>query len=566
MPFKQSIQKFYSYFYCADCSVKPIQYKALTIGILLLLLASIRVYYNLYDYMDIVYGDEAVYMKIGLNLSHSFNRDWGPMYCLWYKLLSFIFSDTIQLYYFNYAITAIVAVILIYAAFIFLNIHPIVAFYFALCFLASKASVPLWPRVSFFTISILLTGMIILSRLREVYLRLLVFSTFLLIACYARPEFYLSFIISVLVFLVYFFATALYKRKDIWRTIFLFAATIFLLHIIFLFPSNQYQGYPRSLAAFYQHYLINRFFAGTASEYDWIYWKDVHQFYFKNCHSIFDVIWNYPGEFFWHISTNVKNYLIEIVLKNLSVIFPYLMGMNKLYFGGAVVVFLFSIFCLTLKPIREEFVLLLKKNFFYLFILFIWGLPTIISSILIFPRNHYILLNYFLFIIPLCLLFTCFIKRYVPKKFYTYLFLLTILFIPFLSSCKYHAFFLTDTKDYTMCSRKALEHIKNKTLDNKIKYTFFSDIHCFIGFLPNNFGEINTIFDKTANVPFSYILDHHKPDFILVNNCMEATPSMSNDATWKRFIAHPKLYGYRYEVVEGCPYYFLVLNTIHDKK
>lgn len=117
-----------------------------------------------------------------------------------------------------------------------------------------------------------------------------------------------------------------------------------------------------------------------------------------------------------------------------------------------------------------------------------------------------------------------------------------------------------------MFQKGATTHQKNKHLDQRIQYTFFADIHYFVGFLPDNFKEINTIFDKTKDVSFATILEYHKPDFILVNNCINYSPSLIKDTVWQEFIKNPYPYGYRYEFVKDCPYYFLVRNNIDDKK
>ena len=560
------IKRIFHYYFHDPTYIAPFNKRAVIIGVALLLLAGIRIYYNLYDYMDIVYGDEVIYMKTGLTITQDFNRDWGPLYCIWYKFLSLFIHDTITLYYFNFAFVAILATVLIYIAFLAMDIHPLVAFYFALCFICSKAVVPMWPRISLFTICILMTGIIIVSRLKTFYMRLLVLCLVLLLSSYARPELYLSFIISIIIFVSYFFIEKIYRNKYGWYQFAVLALSILLLHVIFQFPSNSYNGYPRNIAAFYQHYMVNMFYLNKATEYDWIYWKDAHKAIFADNPNFFGIILHYPKEFFTHVLLNCKNYLIEIFAKNICVIFPYFSGMNKLYIGGSFMVFISSILLLLNRTIRKEFYNLLKTHVFYLVMLIIWGIPTVISSIVIFPREHYIMLNYFLFIIPLCLLLSLIANRIPPFSKLRFMVGLAIIFIPFLSSSENYHFFLTDHDKNNMCSRKALLHIKNKHLDQRIQYTFFADIHYFVGFLPDNFKEINTIFDKTKDVSFATILEYHKPDFILVNNCINYSPSMKDDASWMQFIKNPYAYGYRYEFVKDCPYYFLVRNNIDDKK
>lgn len=560
----RTVHQIFHYFFRRSITVTTINRKAMVIGVALLAIAGIRLYYNLYQYMDIVYGDEVIYMKTGLNITQDFNRDWGPLYCIWYKCLSYFIPDTIQLYYFNFAFIAVLATIMIYLAFLAMDIHPLVGFYFALCFLSSKAVVPMWPRVSLFTICILMLGIIIVSRLRQLYMRLLVFCIILLLASYARPELYISFLISLVILICYYFYDKIYLKTFSLYHLIIFILIVVFLHFIFWFPSNSYNGYPRNLAAFYQHYMVNLFFQKKATEYDWIYWKDTYKTIFGDSKSITDIIIHYPIEFFSHIAYNLKNYFIEIATKSFCVLFPYLGGKNKLFIGGSSLVFIFSIGLLFVNNIRIQFIESLKAHTFYLIMLIIWGIPTVVSSVVIFPREHYIMLNYFLVITPLCLLFSIIANKIKVLQSVKYLFLLGIIIIPFLSSSKNYYFFLTDHDKNNMCSRKALEHIKNKNLDKNIHYTFFADIHCFIGFLPNNFSEINTIFDKTKKIPFDAILENHKPDFILVNNCINYSPSLKDDSTWHDFIKNPYQYGYRYEFVKGCPYYYLVLNNTHE--
>lgn len=560
----EGIQKLFYYFFREPVVVTSINKRIAFIGAILLLMAGIRVYYNIYDYMDIVFGDEVMYMKTGLNITEQFNRDWGPLYCIWYKFLSLFIHDTITLYYFNFVLVAIIACILIYIAFLSMDIHPLIAFYFAICFISSKAVVPMWPRVSLFTISILMIAIILVSRINKLYLRMLVFCIMLLLASYARPELYISFVLAVFIFAIYFFGAKKYKENNSLYHFTIFILVVVLLHLIFQFPSNQYNGYPRNLAAFYQHYFINLFYENKATEYDWIYWKDKHKAIFGENSNFFSLIIHYPSLFITHIFTNIKTYFIEIILKNIYVIFPFFLGMNKLFLIGVILVFLSSVGLLFNKNIRVAFRTTLKAHIFYLVMLFIWGIPTVISSVVIFPREHYIMLNYFLFIIPLCLLCSIVANKYIGFNSPKYIIIAGILLIPFLSSCKDYIFFLTDKKKNDMCSRKALLHIKNKHLDKHIQYTYFSDIHCFIGFLPNNFKEINTMFDKTKDVAFSTILAYHKPDFILVNNCINYCPSLIEDKSWQLFLKNPYLYGYHYEFVKDCPYYYLVRNTIHD--
>lgn len=79
-----------------------------------------------------------------------------------------------------------------------------------------------------------------------------------------------------------FFIEKFYRNKYGWYQFAVLALSILLLHVIFQFPSNSYNGYPRNIAAFYQHYMVNMFYLNKATEYDWIYWKDAHKAIFAD--------------------------------------------------------------------------------------------------------------------------------------------------------------------------------------------------------------------------------------------------------------------------------------------
>src|ERR1700733_8227226 len=125
-------------------------------GILILALCGWRVYAGLQNVMDIQFADESAYMRFGLNLFDKMNRDWGPMFSIWYKCLSFITTDTIQLYYLNYALTSILIGILLYIFLVRISVHTVFALLVSFSVLVSELNIAVWPRISHFCIVLFL--------------------------------------------------------------------------------------------------------------------------------------------------------------------------------------------------------------------------------------------------------------------------------------------------------------------------------------------------------------------------------------------------------------------------
>ena len=132
-------------------------------GSIILLLCGIKLYYNLQNIIDIQYADEAAYMRFGLDLFEKMNRNWGPLYSIWYKCLSFITTDTIQLYYINFATTSVLIGVLLYIFLLLISVHHVLALLISFSVLVSELNVSVWPRISHFCIVLSLFTLIFIT-------------------------------------------------------------------------------------------------------------------------------------------------------------------------------------------------------------------------------------------------------------------------------------------------------------------------------------------------------------------------------------------------------------------
>ena len=116
-------------------------------GIILLLACGIKLYSGIQNSMDVQFADEAAYIRFGLDLFETMNRNWGPMYALWYKCLSFITTDTIQLYYLNFMTTSVLVGVLLYFFLLRISVKPTFALFISFCVLVSDLNISVWPRI-----------------------------------------------------------------------------------------------------------------------------------------------------------------------------------------------------------------------------------------------------------------------------------------------------------------------------------------------------------------------------------------------------------------------------------
>ena len=87
--------------------LKPFSYTNLFLGIILILIAGLRLIRNFNNLVDISFDDEVQYMRYGMELFHNIRSDWGPSYNMWYKLLSLFEQRPIELYLLNYKVVII---------------------------------------------------------------------------------------------------------------------------------------------------------------------------------------------------------------------------------------------------------------------------------------------------------------------------------------------------------------------------------------------------------------------------------------------------------------------------
>ena len=523
------------------------------LGSVLLLACGIKLYYGIQQSMDIQFADEAAYIRFGLDLFEQMNRNWGPLYSLWYKLLSFITTDTIELYYLNFQITSVLIGILLYFFLLRLSIHPVFALLTAFSVLVSDLNISVWPRISHFCIVLTLLALIWISYLKNVIYKCLVFTMLCLICSYARPEFYLSFILMLIVS----FACIYSNRKSLKHRqvgIFIFCLLLIsILHIIFRFPSNDFFGYNRGVAAFFQHYAWNYKWRTHATFDAWLYWEDLAKQQFGDCNSMFCVIKTQPGIFISNTLFNIRTYFLQL-LKTLPFIFPIgIFHGKKLQLLLSALILLLFVVLLIRKKSRSYFVQQMSSYRFYLLLLFCLITPTLMSCVAVFPRDHYLYLQMPFFILILLSTFGYFFKHFTIKPIW----IIVFGFLLFLStpSVKHYSFLKVSNDTHTMCNKKLVRFLEKSYADKP--HTLFTNMPFVRGMLPDNFREINTIFDKKKHRPFAHYLDSAKIDIVIIIPSLFRDPRIKSDSSWMQFINHYEDFGFKKQNFTDCDMYLL---------
>ncbi len=524
-------------------------------GLLFFIVVGIKWGYQLPQHLDILFGDEAEYMRNGLDLFEVIRNDWGPTYNIWYKFLSLFTSDTITLYYANYIAGAVLTGGLLMLVLLALRLSPPVALYASFCFFVSGIQMNTWPRISHFVLLLLCGAILVFSRIRSAALRTLVIAIACYWCAYARPDLMLAFFLMLAVA-----AWLMYQERAQWRS-FLPALLVLLLSVLFfqgIFgqPSATYKGgLDRLYSAFCQHYAINYKFM-TNADFDAVTeWIDFCRTKFPDCYTIGDVLKNHPQEFIQHVLFNVKNYLLLLFSALLSLLFPLAIIKGKKGLLLAIGLLLLLLFAtLFNKEKRNNWMALLKEHRLLLLLLAIFGLPSMGMSWVIFPRPHYMLLHLMLPLLLLTLLLQVWWQdRYLPARYFMVLLVLLALAAPTAGKYPYLQYG-QDMQNH--CSQRLIRFLEKKKDQPYVVFTNYLNVTYM---LPKNFSEFSTEFELKKGMSFGQIMKDKKINIVLVSSNILQNPMLKSDTTWQQLIANPETLGFeKVRYSDACESYLLM--------
>jgi len=361
-----------------------------TIAVLVIAVVSIRFALNMEKALDIGLYDESNYLRQGIELTKNGFPDASnaPLYAIWYYILSFITADRMKLYYFNYEILSTLPSLLFYG---FLRIRKVSlpAALLAGCLIVTfQGNLQIWPKVSHFTLCVLLSGIILTSLCKNPVCIFGAVSLTALAASYARPEYFVAFILSAFTC----FITAIRsKEKCDYITPTAVILTFIAALVIFGVPIGNDSG--RSFFAFQQHFSLN-----------WVTWTDsslnpftdsaqIVRNCFGNARSAIQCTFTDPALVLKHVLANILN--LPRFAAGLLLL-PTQQNTELLWHSGISILHLIAITTLAAMTLRNfSFSCITNarcSNISLAGTIAILIIPPLIASVLIYPRAHYLIL------------------------------------------------------------------------------------------------------------------------------------------------------------------------------
>ena len=495
--------------------LKSFFYSADSIIFVLLLVAGIVFTAGFEDSFDISLYDESAYLYSGVNFfKASAPRqvewetvgggvvglpplEWAPLYSLWYYVISIFQPDRIGLFFFNFRLLTIIPPVIFYILFRSYGVSAVTSAAASSIFIFTPANYSIAPKVSHFALCVILSATALAGRTSSILSAVLVSLFGAMMVTLIRPEYCLSFFISLVLFimLLFFERQALSKRKAIVLITCALAFTIIFIAMVNILIHGE-----RSMCAFGQHFSYNWLKSKHFIMDHWTEWKEVMATVFSGADSVAEAFYNNPAAFLCHMADNENELIGKIPVFSIVVI-----ACSFIYYYPRV---------------RSNF--FEYRNFLVLCCIFI--IPGIVSTIVIFPREHYLLLSGGLVAaVSIVLLFSDISGRSKPliEKLVPLL-LIAIAMIPFLR-------FVNEK-----LPRPNLETIKAiRTLKITVPVNLLEAEGGYDIYLGDNYRRVAQ-YSKNQN--FNRFMVERKINMIVISNVFQKDVRYREDREWRRFV------------------------------
>ena len=398
-------------------------WRKITYNLLPLFILAIGFYYytqNFPHIFDVTLFDESGYMHRGLapGLLNFSNYEWAPLYSLYYRAVSLIVRDPVDVYMVGGLLVLFAAFLLGALSTQLLSGNPVLA--------VLLAGLPLfvgvfliWPRPSFMVIAVLGLAIPLALRFRRTADKAALLTVVAFLLTFVRPEFITAFYLMLAVAAASFLWMLWSQRRagpDGRRSLIALAAVpalsfavVAALALAWSLPTPAGQG--RAFLAFGQHYALRYVADHGLPVSSWQNWLPIMAREFPGASTVGAAFREAPGKVLHFYAANLGDMITEIWQTARQVI-----DRRALFFGvGAAMLVAGAAWQLrAVWPDRGQIRVPdasrggLGPDILLIVIL---GLPPLLGCILVYPRLHYIIMVEFV----ACLLLARALRGLAPR-------------------------------------------------------------------------------------------------------------------------------------------------------
>lgn len=345
--------------------------------------------------VDLALYDETFYLAAGVSLPSKGlpEASWGPLYAFWYHILSVFEPGKIDLFYLNFSIICMLMPFLLFILLRRMAVARGLALSASLWMLVCYQNISVWPKVWHFALLLILTGLLACTFLKSTEGIFLVGALAALAASYARPELSLSFALIAAAYLWTLFGKS---SGTSWpgRVVFpclLGGASLYFIHA---FGMPVLSGETRLFYAFQQYFSAN-----------WVEWshsgldpmtdcREIILGNFGNVSGIGGALLNNPAAFLRHAFRNLvwapihagsSFFLFSMFAPNKT---PKTIMITQMLVTVSLAIFMIMH---RTRVAMERGPRLVERDKAILLLLGLFCIPSLISTIVIFPQFHYLL-------------------------------------------------------------------------------------------------------------------------------------------------------------------------------
>jgi hypothetical protein len=520
----------------------------------------IRIISELTQYLDVLFLDDSFYMMAGVKFFELPYKAFGQVYRFRFWLMHLWEPDLVNLYYLNYKISILISPLLLFIYLRRINTHVLVAFLITFFYSVSHVHVTTWPRVSHMCIEVILLALITSTFIKSTYYRLFLFVLTALFLSYIRNEFFLSFLLLFLPFIGWGFFQIFREKKYATIPLTLIVGVLYFVVSKKLGNPMAGDGAGRAVVAFGQHFAYNYVTWNNLNEPFWVTWIDIMQRVFGDLVDFKTAFQTNKLILLKHLTSNVQNfalnhlqYLGDLILPN-SII--KINASVKIIFAGMIFIFWSKKY--PNKEAKQAFSD--NKVIFTLGVLLLILLPTFASSFLIYPRDHYLIMQ-----VLLVVLFIVLSLNTLQITLQNSLIILLVFLFAFMIAPKAEKF------DYFNLLRKnegrpnyAAIDTLNSIYKGNDTLTIFEHEGGIINFIEGSEDKKRWLSRLGMDTTFIPYIQREKVNVIYHSDFMSLDPKIDGDNTWHLFIENPEQYGFRKVVLENSPEsrYLLIDKTL----
>lgn len=525
------------------------------------------------QFLDISMVDETGYMEL-LNFNPLiYPGGYGPLYILSYKIVFQIVPDFIQLhYFFIITLTWLPAV----AIFYFLRSRK-VSFVVALLsswllFISTYiAAFDWWARTAHYSIFACFVFLIFTYRYKQKPIVFLAFAFFFLkILSYVRPELNVASYLILLLLLVLVIYKKVKKQELHINISFLEKSILGIFALVFLgmflIWKSPTQNTGRLYFALGQHYKFNTIRWNNEERKEFINWEETFKKQFGESKNLQDMYKANPKETTKHVLYNVKHYLQQTLDFTTELFLPK--SIFKFNFIFKYVLFVVVFVLLVIKLGTKKYIQALKQKIIdeYLFLYFaaVFALPSLLASFVIYPREHYYIMQVVFIIYLIYILLSPFKDLFQTQKNINLIYAIIAIVIvfactPHVSKYKRYNNFYTYTKPNYL---PYIQTIRNLKIDSITNFLSFEILPVYLG---KNFKGYPYFMKKPF---YDSIIVQQNIDMLYVSDAIIDAKQHQTDSQFHFFMNNYQNLGWQKIQLKDKNGYLILKNELltHDSK